>query len=152
MSGVVVVTTVVAANWPVVVQAVTGVAAAMGFGLLRQDSEIEVEQAVESSNRATLEMPESDVFDEVAKDQELVLVRDDARVRVFRDLDGTLKLCVEGSASKAELRRLGEELMGRIAQQYAYHRIMEELDSRGIEVVDQQVTADQTVRVRVKAW
>jgi Protein of unknown function (DUF1257). len=82
----------------------------------------------------------------------MILQRQDATVRVFRDEFGTLKLCVEGSASKAELRKLGEELMGRISQQYAYHRIMEELETRGVAVLGQEVTADQTVKVRVKAW
>ena len=74
-------------------------------------------------------MPDSDVLDDVAKGEELVLVRDDVRARVFRDSGGTLKLCVEGSASKQELRQLGEQLMGRISQQYAYHRIMEESET-----------------------
>jgi hypothetical protein len=152
MSGVVVVTTIVAANWPVVVQAVSGVAAAMGFGLVRRDSDMAIEEPAVVGNRAEMEMPESDVLDDAAKSEELILQRADARVRVYRDEFGTLKLCVEGSASKAELRALGEQLMGRISQQYAYHRIMEELEARGIDVVDQQVTADQTVRVRVKAW
>jgi len=154
MSGVVVVTTVVAANWPVVVQAVTGVAAAMGFGLVRSDSDLEVgiEQEVKSSNRAELEMPDSDVTADVARGEEMILQRQDATVRVFRDEFGTLKLCVEGTASKAQLRALGEELMGRISQQYAYHRIMEELETRGVAVLGQEVTADQTVKVRVKAW
>ena len=31
--------------------------------------------------------------------------------------------------SKAELRALGEELMGRVTQQYVYHRIVTELKS-----------------------
>jgi Protein of unknown function (DUF1257) len=64
-----------------------------------------------------------------------------------------LKVCMEGKGkSKAELRKLGQELVGRVTQQYAYHRIVTELKQRNMAIVDEQVTADQTVKIRVRNW
>ena len=64
-----------------------------------------------------------------------------------------LKVCMEGKGqSKAELRKLGQELVGRVTQQYAYHRIVTELKQKNMAIVDEQVTADQTVKIRVRNW
>ena len=69
------------------------------------------------------------------------------------DARGALKVCMEGQGkSKAELRKLGQELVGRVTQQSAYHRIVTELKQRNMAIVDEQVTADQTVKIRVRNW
>jgi hypothetical protein len=40
------------------------------------------------------------------------------------DARGALRMCVEGERhSKAELRRIGEDILGRVTQQYVYHRV-----------------------------
>ena len=52
--------------------------------------------------------------------------------------------------SKTELRRLGEELIGRVTQQYVYHRIITEMKNRNMAIVDEEVAEDRTVRIRVR--
>ena len=86
-----------------------------------------------------------------APQEKLVVDRDGVRATFSRDARGALKLCLEGDhLSKAQLHALGEELMGRVTQQYAYHRIMSELKERNMTVVDEELSADQSVKIRVR--
>jgi hypothetical protein len=40
--------------------------------------------------------------------------------------------------------------MNRILQQYAYQRVMEELEKRGFTVVKEEVDENQVIRIRVR--
>jgi hypothetical protein len=81
----------------------------------------------------------------------MVVEREGVRVIFSRDARGALKLCVEGEGhSKSELKRIGEELLGRVTQQYVYHRVVTELQERNMTIVDEQVGADRTVKIRVR--
>ena len=45
---------------------------------------------------------------------------------------------------------IGEELIGRVTQQYAYHRIVSEAKERHMTIVGEELSAeDQTVKIRV---
>ena len=60
---------------------------------------------------------------------------------------------MEGAGhSKAELRRIGEELINRVTQQYVYHRVVTELKERNLAIVDEEVDQDRTIRIRVRNW
>jgi hypothetical protein len=98
-----------------------------------------------------VEVEESAVA-EAAGDEQIVVERaDGVRATLTRDARGRLKVCVEGEhLSKAELHAIGEELVGRITQQYVYHKLMTELQDRNVAVVDQEVTADQTIKIRIR--
>ena len=64
---------------------------------------------------------------------------------------GALKLCIEGNGqSKAELKRIGEALVGRVTQQYAYHRLVSELKERQMTILDERVGEDQAIHIRVR--
>ena len=70
---------------------------------------------------------------------------------VRRDARGALRAAWRGKVSrKTELRRLGEELIGRVTQQYVYHRIITEMKNRNMAIVDEEVAEDRTVRIRVR--
>ena len=70
-----------------------------------------------------------------------------------RDARGALKVCVEGHGhSKAELRKIGEELIGRVTQQYVYHRVVTELANRNMAIVNEEMSEDRTVKIRVRNW
>src|ERR687887_601082 len=63
--------------------------------------------------------------------EELVVEKEGIRAVFSRDARGALKVCMEGEGySKAELRRIGEELIGRVTQQYVYHKLVTELAER----------------------
>jgi transcriptional regulator GlxA family with amidase domain len=54
--------------------------------------------------------------------------------------------------SKAELRKIGQELVDRVTQQYVYHRVMTEMQERKMHVVSEEVAEDKTVKIRVRNW
>lgn len=153
MSTVMVITPIIIANWPAITAAVTAAVGSIGFAAVQQSS-IESRGTTTGTNREEIEVEDSDILQGTAGTTEQIVVeRDGVRAIFSRDARGALKLCMEGNGlSKAELRRLGEELIGRVTQQYAYHRIVTELKQRNMTIVDEQVTKDQTVKIRVRNW
>jgi hypothetical protein len=156
MSSVVVLTPLIIAGWPVISAAVTAAVGSMGFSIVSgaaANPGSATRPVVEGKNRAELEVDDSEVLAETAAGVggEIVVERDGVRAVFSRDARGALKLCMEGETlSKSELKRLGEELIGRVTQQYVYHRIVTELQDRNITIVDEEVPADRTVRIRVR--
>ena len=152
MSTVVVFAPVMAAAWPVITAAVTAAARTGGFTLsLRHKGRDSVAGATRSLTEVEVEA--GDILEQTAADgQVIVLERDGVRAEFRRDGRGKLKVCVQGRGpSKAELRRLGEELIGVVTQQYAYHRIVTEMKNRNMVIVDEEIAADRTVRIRVRS-
>ena len=108
--------------------------------------------AAKTRNRAEIDIEESEVLQEAGPvGGQIVVEREGVRAIFARDARGALKLCVEGEGlSKAELKKIGEELIGRVTQQYAYHKIVTELQQHNMSIVDEEVTADRTVKIRVR--
>jgi hypothetical protein len=149
MSSVIVVTPLIIAGWPVLTAAVTAAVSSMGFSVLTANSGQAQKQP--GMNRAEIEVEDSEILAEAAPSEQLVVERAGVRAIFSRDARGALKLCMEGEAlSKSELKKLGQELIGRVTQQYVYHRIVTELKERNMTIVDEQVSADRTVTLRVR--
>jgi alpha-tubulin suppressor-like RCC1 family protein len=153
MSTVLVVAPIVIGNWPLIAAAVTTAVASLGFALA-SDLEQSQTQTARGKTRAEIEVPDSEILQEAAgADQAIVVQRDGVRATFSRDARGALRVCMEGHGlSKAELQRIGQELIDRVTQQYVYHRLMTELNERGMTVVDEQVAEDRTVKIRVRNW
>jgi hypothetical protein len=151
MSSVVVVTPLIIAGWPVITAAVTAAVGTLGFSVLPARAAPE-KAAVKVKNREEIDIEDSEVLKEAAgAESPLVVERQGVRATFSRDERGALKLCMEGEGvSKQELRAMGEELMGRVTQQYAYHRIVTELQQRNMTIVDEEVDANRTVKIRVR--
>lgn len=148
MSTVIVVAPLIIAGWPVITSAVAAAVGAMGFSIV--NARAEPRTRTDEKTREVIDVEDSEILAESAA-QEIVVERDGIRVVFSRDARGALKLCMEGHGhSKRDLRRIGEELLGRVTQQYAYHRIVTELKEHGMCVVDEQVSADRTVKIRVR--
>jgi hypothetical protein len=147
MSSVVVLTPLIVAGWPVVTAAVTAAMGTMGFAII--PTKAVATSKVVSKNRAEIDVEESEILNDTVND--IVVERQGVRAVFSRDARGGLKLCVEGDhKTKAELKQIGEELMGSVTQQYAYHRIVSELQQRNMTVVAEEVSADRTVKIRVR--
>jgi hypothetical protein len=153
MSTVIVVTPILIASWPAITAATSATIGAMGFAAVR-NSQIEFDRELAENARAEIEVEDSEILaDAAGSGQELVVERDGLRARFSRDARGALKVCMEGNGySKAELRRIGEELVGRVTQQYVYHRVVTELKQRNMAIVDEQLSEDHTVKIRVRNW
>lgn len=153
MSTVLVITPIIIGSWPAITTAVTAAVASMGFAAARH-GEVQQQQEASSKTRAEIEVEDSEILQEAAgTGQEIVVEREGMRATFSRDARGALRVCMEGHGySKAELRRIGQELVDRVTQQYVYHRLMTELQDRDMKVVDEQVAEDRTVTIRVRNW
>jgi hypothetical protein len=152
MGAFIVITPLLVAGWPAITAAVTAAVASMGFTLAQ--SAAPTESFVKKTVRTEIDVQDSEILHESAgSGEELVIHREGVRGVFSRDARGALKLCLEAKGrTEAELKNLGEEIIGRVTQQYAYHRIVTELKQRNMSIVDEQVTADQTVKIRVRNW
>lgn len=153
MSTVMVITPIIIANWPAITAAVAAAVSSIGFAAIQQ-GEVNTRASTTTTNRAEIEVEDSDILQSAAgTTEQMVVERDGVRATFSRDARGALKLCLEGGGlSKAELKALGEDMIGRVTQQYAYHRIVTELKDRNMTIVDEQVTKNQTVKIRVRNW
>lgn len=153
MSTVMVITPLVIASWPAITAAVAAAVGTLGFAAVRE-MQVDDEQRSQQANRAEIEVEDSEVLQDAGgSGEEIVVERDGIVARFSRDARGALRVCVEGHGhSKAELKRIGEELIGRVTQQYVYHRVVTELKQRNMAIVDEQVEADRTVKIRVRNW
>jgi hypothetical protein len=150
MSSVVVVAPLIVAGWPVITAAVTAAVGSMGFSVVQGAGSIKP-VTVKTRTRAEIDVEDSEVLEEAAPVGELVIQRDDVRVIFNRDARGALKVCVEGeSHSKSALQQIGRDVLGRVTQQYVYHKIVSELQERNMTIVDEHVSADHTVKLRVR--
>lgn len=155
MSCVIVVAPVVIAGWPVITAAVTAAVASMGFNVVTAATSATVnaraDAKVSGKTRVDIEVDESEILTDSVSTQQIVVERAGVKATFSRDARGALKLCMEGDhLSKTELQRLGQELIDRVTQQYVYHRVVTELKQRNMSIVDEEVTQDRTVKIKVR--
>jgi hypothetical protein len=151
MSTVLVVTPLVVASWPLISAAITAAIGTMGFAAVQHDGP-RLRQIAGGKTSAEIELDDSEILaGSGATDGEMVVERDGIRAVFSRDARGALKLCIEGSGhSKAELKRIGESLVGRVTQQYAYNRLVSELKERQMTILEEHVGEDQAIHIRVR--
>jgi hypothetical protein len=154
MSTVLVITPIVIANWPVIATAITAAMASMGFATLDQGMQDVRRSRLDTTQKAEIEVDNSEILAGTeGQDETLVVEKDGIRATFSRDARGALRICMEGRGlTKQQLKELGETLVGRVTQQYVYHRIVTELKERNMKVVDEEVTKDQVVRIKVRNW
>jgi hypothetical protein len=155
MSTVLVVTPVLIASWPAITAAVTAAVGTMGFAAAATGAQAasSIHGRSDGKTRAEIELEDSEIMADVAAglQQEIVVQRDKIIARFTRDSRGALRVCMEGEGvAKSELKRVGEELVGRVTQQYVYHRLMTEMKDRHMTVIHEEVDEDHTVRIRVR--
>jgi hypothetical protein len=131
--------------------AITAAVGTMGFAAA-QNKGPRVRQIADSSVRAEIELEDSEILaGSAGTGEQMVVERDGIRAIFSRDARGALKLCVEGHGhSKAHLKQIGEALVGRVTQQYAYHRLMSELKERNLTIVEERVDQQQAIHIRVR--
>jgi hypothetical protein len=151
MSTVLVVTPLVVAGWPVLTAAISAAVGTMGFAMAR-DTAPGRRGVAGIPTRAEIEVEDSEILaGSGGTGEETVVERDGIRAVFRRDGRGALALCMEGhGCSEAELRQLGEDLIGRVTQQFVYHRVVSELKERRMQIVDERVGEDQAIRIRVR--
>ena len=153
MSCVLILTPVVVASWPVISVAVVSAAASMGYCAatagMQQREEIENNQKT-----VKIELDNSQVIEEaMSRGQKLVFTKENVTLTIERDVRGKLSIHVNGlNRTNAELKAIGNEIVGRIIQQFVYNKVMQELKKSDLSVVDQEVMKDDTIKIKLRCW
>jgi hypothetical protein len=132
---------------------VTAAVGSLGYSIIPvQGVAAQTSSTTKTRTRAEIDVEDSEVLQQTGPaNSQIVVERDGIRALFSRDARGALKLCIEGEGhSNSELKKLGTELLGRVTQQYAYHKIVTELQQRNMSIVDEQVSEDRTVKIRVR--
>ncbi|MBN1257186.1 MAG: DUF1257 domain-containing protein [Planctomycetes bacterium] len=134
--------------WPLVATAAAAAASAMGFAAAKTkekvDADTEVELSVENSEAIT---------NNLQAGEELVFTKEDVEVVFSRNHAGKINIKVHGkNKTKEELEAIGKQLSSGLTQQYAYNQIVTELKKRNLNMVDEEIEADGTVRLQVRAF
>ncbi|HKQ48035.1 MAG TPA: DUF1257 domain-containing protein [Phycisphaerae bacterium] len=150
MGAILVLTPLVISAWPAVAAAIMGAAASMGFAVSAPT--VEQEEEATRTNKIETEIENSEVVaEQMNRGEKVVITKDDITVEFGRDNRGACTVCVSGKGhSEKELHKIGEEIAGRVVQQYAYHKLMTELKKRNYSVVDEKVMQDQSIQVRIR--
>lgn len=148
MSTVCILTPIVIGSWPMIASAVASAAGAMGFAMA---GTMPAEEATEKRSVET-EIADSEVIaEELARGEKIRIQRGDITIEFGVDERGRCSVCVTGeSHSKAELRKIGEEVAGRVVQQFAYHKLMSELKERDYHILEERVEEDDSIQVRIR--
>jgi hypothetical protein len=152
MSTVIVLTPIIIANWPAITAVVCAAVGTLGFSAV-QGVEAQQSQVAETT-REEIEVDNSEILENAGgRSERIVVEREGLRAVFTRDGRGSLRICMEGRGhSKAELRKIGQELVDRVTQQYVYHRVITELKERNMHVASEEVAEDRTVKIRVRNW
>src|SRR5438045_7282971 len=98
MSSVVVITPLVIASWPVIMAAVTGAVASMGFNVVRASSpQTPVLDEVSARSRVEIDVQDSEILEGAVGSEQIVVEKDGIIATFSRDARGALKLCMDGT-------------------------------------------------------
>ncbi|MDX2227394.1 MAG: hypothetical protein SFY92_09935 [Verrucomicrobiae bacterium] len=155
MSAVCILTPVVIAAWPTFSAAILAAAASSGYVVVKETSAPTEEQAsVKNVSKVTLEMPRSQIVTEtLGRDQRIRVSRDGVTIVFSRDARGKAGLCVSGEGyTEEELRGRGEALGRKVVQQYIYRRLIDGMQARHYDVVEEETDENQSIRIKVRHW
>jgi len=146
---------VVIAAWPAFSAAVVAAAHSLGYALVEET--VKQSRKVDAQNegrQVNLEIANSEVVTgQLGRDQQIHVSRGSVTVTFSRDARGRASVCVSGTGcAEEELRALGEELSQRVVQQYVYQRLLDEMRARQYVVVEEEVDANQAIRLKVRHW
>jgi hypothetical protein len=156
MSCAFVIVPAVMASWPVLLPILTAAVSACGFVAAAQtDQGLRCTGRRRSgTRREEVEVPlnQSEVLGEaLRRDTTFTAAKGGVTIEISKDVRGQLKVCASGEGiPKQQLQEEAQSLTNRIVQQYAYHKVMTDLKERGFRVVDEQVSDDQRIRLRVR--
>lgn len=155
MSAVAVFAPIVIASWPALGAAVAAAATSLGFSLADQTLASRASpEASSGPHRVDLEIPGSEVvLGTLGRAQRIRVVRDGVTATFARDARGQATICVTGEGlSEEELRAIGEQLGGRLVQHYVLQKLKTELETHGMNLVEETVDEHQAIRLRVRHW
>jgi len=154
MSAVCILTPVVIMAWPAFSAAVVAAAGSLGYQVAAGARREMRGETAPGKAGVQLEIERSEVVTgQLGRDQRIAVTREGVTVTFSRDARGKASLCVTGSGkTDADLRSRGEELSQAVVQQYVYRKLMDDMRARGYNVVEEEVNADRSIRLKVRHW
>lgn len=150
MGAILVLTPLVVAGWPALSAAVMGAAATMGYAVGSSGASTKKETSRKKSVETEIENSEV-VAEAMDRGLKIALQKDGVQIEFGQDERGACTVCVTGEGrSDKQLKKIGEEVAGRVVQQFAYHKLMTELKRRNYAVVSEEVMQDEAIQVRVR--
>jgi len=159
MSTVLIIAPLVVTSWPLITAAITASVSALGYAVAA-DGVQEINACYEEYRedlknrriREEITLENSEILADAAnRGETLTVEKENIKVTFHRDIRGTLRLTIDAiGLSKAEIHKIGDELIGRVTQQYAYNRLVTEMKERGMTIVEETVEEDDTVKIRVR--
>ncbi len=151
MSAIIVLAPLIIGNWALISAAITAAVGTLGYAAAR--SETHAHEETETTNREEIVLDNTDILaSRTGVEEKITVQREGINATFSRDARGNLKVCLEGPYTKSELRRIGQELIDRVTQQYVYNRIVTELKKRKMSIVSEEVAEDRTVKIHVRNW
>jgi hypothetical protein len=149
-------------TFPALVPIITAAAGAMGYkAMMDLKDGGDLNEALRVQLKETQTVPvrlEESILDQMAREvgraEALRFERDGVTVTIQRDERGRLRIDVTGpeAMNKSMLHRIGQEFAREVAQQFAYHRAMQELQKLNADVVEEQVDDKGEIRLQVRRW
>lgn len=139
----------VVGSWPAITAAVIGAASSLGFSAIGAEERV---SARSERRRVETEVPNSDVVSEtLARGEKIRFERDGVQIEFGVDDRGRCMVCATGQGySDGQLKKIGQEVAGRVVQQFTYHKLVSELKSRGFSIDRETIEGDQSIQLRVR--
>ncbi len=146
-----------AAAWPAVVAAATAAASALGFITAKTLQEgLTQAQAPEEQAVTEVALPVAQgeaVTQDLVSGQEVHFHKEGVDIIFCRNLRGRAGVRVRGSGkTRQELEAVGQAFCQRLAQNYAYHRVVTKLRQQHFHIVDESVKEDDTVHIQARIY
>jgi hypothetical protein len=136
-------------GWTLLAAAIAAACSALGYHISRSGQKQVTATKVEEGVALTLDAQA--LSDALEREETITVVQDDVTITFHKDPRGRVTMHVNGkNKTEAELRAIGQTVMNRILQQYAYQRVMQELEKRGFTVVKEEVDENQVIKIRVR--
>ncbi len=156
MSTILILAPVVVTSWPLIAAAVTSALCSSTIGYTIAKAKVDTAEMEKDMGvvKEDIVLQNSEILGALSNRGESITVQKDDIVATFsRSVEGELQVSICGeNHSHRELREIADELIGRVTQQYAYHRLVTEMKAKGMTIIDESVEEDETVKIHVRSW
>ncbi|MCX7920173.1 MAG: hypothetical protein N3A72_11330 [bacterium] len=143
----------IATTWPALLPILLAVTGAMGYGLLHERKFVR-RDLKNKGITVELELPNTEVVGEsLGTETQMQVAKNDVVITFRVDHRGKCNITVWGQNKLAqELREIGTEISQKIIQQFVYNKVTRELPTKGLTVVSEQRTEQDSIQLTVRRW
>lgn len=162
LGSIIVITPILGWSWPALTPLIAAAAATLGYTQLStaktKGKAAGVLGKVLAKHRTAIlaldELLVEPVADEVGRERMLVFERDEIQVVFRRDVRGKFQVEVSGPEdyTLAQLKAMGHEFAITLIRQFAHNRVVQEMERRGMIIVDEEINEEGDIVVRTKRW